>query len=64
MPISATGGGYIHGSSSKKQFERVRGGLLLFELPRDYNNRYYWLLQDDRLTFGDVTNPDDRKNNI
>ncbi len=52
------------GSNSKKEFERVRGGLLLFELPRDYNNRYFWLIQDDRLTFGDVTNPDDRKNNI
>ncbi|MGZ7079584.1 MAG: hypothetical protein ACXVJT_09240, partial [Thermoanaerobaculia bacterium] len=52
------------GSTSKKEFERVRGGLLLFELPRDYNERYFWLLQDDRLTFGDVTNPDDRKNNI
>jgi len=45
-------------------FERVRGGLLLFELPRDYDNRYYWLVQDDRLTFGNVENPDNRKNNI
>jgi len=52
------------GSSSKQEFERVRGGLLLFEVPRDYNNRYYWLIQDDRLTFGDVTKTDNRKNNI
>lgn len=52
------------GSSSKQEFERVRGGLLLFEVPRDYNNRYYWLIQDDRLTFGDVTKADNRKNNI
>jgi hypothetical protein len=52
------------GSSSKQEFERVRGGLLLVEVPRDYNNRYYWLLQDDRLTFGDVTKTDNRKNNI
>jgi hypothetical protein len=51
------------GSSSKQEFERVRGGLLLFEVPRDYNHRWYWLLQDDRLTFGDVTKPDNRKNN-
>jgi hypothetical protein len=52
------------GSSSKQEFQRVRGGLLLFEVPRDYNNRYFWLVQDDRLTFGDVTHPDNRKNNI
>src|SRR4051794_5842420 len=52
------------GSSSKQEFERVRGGLLLFEVPRDYNNRYYWLIQDDRLTFGDVTKTDNRRNNI
>src|SRR5436305_8471929 len=52
------------GSSSKQEFERVRGGLLLFEVPRDYNKRYFWLLQDDRLTFGDVTRTDNRKNNI
>ena len=52
------------GSSSKQEFERVRGGLLLVEVPRDYNNRLFWLLQDDRLTFGDVTKVDNRKNNI
>jgi hypothetical protein len=44
-------------------FERVRGGLLLFEFPRDYNNRYYWLVEDDRLTFGNTEDPDNRKNN-
>lgn len=52
------------GSSSKTEFERVRGGLLLFEFPHDYNNRYFWLIQDDRLTFGDITRLDNRKNNI
>ena len=52
------------GKSSKKEFERVRGGLLLFELPRDYNDRYFWLVQDDRLTFGDPSIVDNRKNNI
>jgi hypothetical protein len=52
------------GSKSKKEFERVRGGLLLFELPRDYNNRYFWLVQDDRLTFGDPSIVDNRKNNV
>lgn len=52
-------------SDSKKEFERVRGGLLLFGVPRDYNNRYFVLVQDDRLTFGgDALRPDNRKNNI
>ena len=52
-------------SNSKKEFERVRGGLLLIGIPRDYNNRYFVQLQDDRLTFGgDALRPDNRKNNI
>jgi len=46
------------------EFERVRGGLLLLEFPRDYNHRTFALLQDDRLTFGDPTRVDNRKNNI
>lgn len=52
------------GSRSSQEFERTRGGLLLLELPRNYNNRYFWLLEDDRLTFGDLTRVDNRKNNI
>ncbi len=52
------------GSSSKKQFERTRGGLFLMEFPRDYNRRYFWLMEDDSLTFGDTTNADDKKSNI
>ena len=52
------------GSDSTDEFERVRGGLLLLGIPKDYNNRYFFLLQDDRLTFGDLTNIDNRKNNI
>ncbi|MDQ3281466.1 MAG: hypothetical protein M3Q69_08640 [Acidobacteriota bacterium] len=51
------------GSDSQKEFERVRGGLLLIGVPRDYSNRYFFLLQDDRLTFG-TDRPDNRKNNI
>lgn len=51
-------------SSSEREFERVRGGLLLVGIPKDYNNRYFVLLQDDRLTFGDTDRPDNRKNNI
>jgi hypothetical protein len=52
-------------SNSKKEFERVRGGLLLIGVPKDYSNRYFFLLQDDRLTFGgDTSRPDNRKNNI
>lgn len=51
-------------SRDSQEFERVRGGLLLLEFPRDYNHRYFWLVQDDRLTFGDITRTDNRKNNI
>jgi hypothetical protein len=52
------------GSSSDEEFERVRGGLLLVSIPKDYNNRYFLLLQDDQLTFGDLTRPDNRTSNI
>jgi hypothetical protein len=51
-------------SDSEKEFERVRGGLLLIGVPKDYSNRYFFLVQDDRLTFGDTDRPDNRKNNI
>lgn len=51
-------------SSTRSEFERVRGGLLLFGFPRDYNRRYFFLLQDDRLTFGNVNDIDNKKNNI
>ncbi len=52
------------GKGSSQEFARVRGGLLLIEFPRDYKHRYFWLTQDDRLTFGDLTRVDNRKNNI
>src|SRR5581483_10150221 len=52
------------GKGSTQEFQRVRGGLLLVEFPRNYNNRYFWLTQDDRLTCGDLTRVDNRKNNI
>lgn len=52
------------GSSSDNEFERVRGGLLLIGVPKDYNNRWFVLVQNDRLTFGDTDRPDNRKNNI
>lgn len=58
--IGSTGGG----NAVNSEFERVRGGLLLFGFPRDYNKRYFWLLQDDRLTFGNTTDVDNKKNNI
>lgn len=51
-------------SDSNNEFERVRGGLLLIGVPKDYDNRYFLLVQDDRLTFGDTDRPDNRKNNI
>ncbi len=56
--------GKLVGATNADDFQRVRGGLLLFTFPRDYNHRYFGLLQDDRLTFGDVTRVDHRKNNI
>ncbi|HEX7155248.1 MAG TPA: hypothetical protein VF618_27525 [Thermoanaerobaculia bacterium] len=52
------------GENSEQEFERVRGGLLLIGVPKDYDNRYFFLLQNDRLTFGDTDDPDNRKNNI
>jgi hypothetical protein len=52
------------GATSNNEFERVRGGLLLFGIPKDYDTRYFVLIQNDRLTFGDTARPDDRKNNI
>jgi hypothetical protein len=51
-------------STDDKDFERVRGGLLLVGVPKDYNNRYFFLLQNDQLTFGDTLRPDDRTSNI
>jgi hypothetical protein len=51
-------------TQSTEEFTRVRGGLLLLTFPRDYNHRYFALLQDDRLTFGDTDKVDNRKNNI
>jgi hypothetical protein len=52
------------GDDDDRKFERVRGGLLLIGVPKDYNNRYFLLIQDDRLTFGDTGRPDNEKNNI
>jgi len=51
-------------STDDKDFERVRGGLLLVGVPKDYNNRYFFLLQNDQLTFGDTLRPDDQTSNI
>jgi hypothetical protein len=49
---------------STEDFTRVRGGLLLLTFPRDYNRRFFTLIQNDRLTFGDIDEIDNRKNNI
>jgi len=46
------------------QFDRVRGGLLQFEIPRDYNNRYFLLFQVDGLSFGDAKRPDNNQANV
>lgn len=47
-----------------RDFDRVRGGLLLLEYPQRYNRRFLGLLQVDGLTFGDVDRPDNNRNNI
>ncbi|HXI12760.1 MAG TPA: hypothetical protein VNM92_08945 [Thermoanaerobaculia bacterium] len=51
-------------TNSSREFERVRGGLVLFEYPRNYNNRYFVGFQADGLSFGDVTDPDNNKTNV
>jgi hypothetical protein len=50
--------------SDDDEYERVRGGLLLVGVPKDYNNRYFFLLQNDQLTFGDLNRPDNQTSNI
>jgi hypothetical protein len=46
------------------EFERVRGALALVGFPRDNNRRYFWLLQGDSLSFGDLRNVDNKKKNF
>src|SRR5688500_12836485 len=52
------------GETSTQEFERVRGGLLLVGVPRDYDDRFFWLVQGDALTFGDLRNPDNKRKNF
>ena len=52
------------GNSDDNDYERVRGGLLLVGVPKDYNNRYFFLIQNDQLTFGDVMRPDNQTSNM
>jgi len=54
----------ITSDDSTREFERVRGGLFLLGFPKDYNNRWFFLLQDDSLSFGDVNRPDPRGGQI
>jgi hypothetical protein len=46
-----------------EEFNRVRGALLLFTYPENYNRRYTLLAQVDSLAFGDLTRPDNDKTN-
>lgn len=50
--------------SGSNDFDRVRGALLLFEYPVNYNSRYFLLFQDDGLSFGDTSKPDNNKMNL
>lgn len=52
------------GSGDDESYERVRGGLLLVGVPKDYYNRYFFLVQNDQLTFGDVMRPDNQTSNM
>ncbi|HUP45974.1 MAG TPA: hypothetical protein VM779_10735 [Thermoanaerobaculia bacterium] len=52
------------GEESTQEFERVRGALLLLGVPRDYEERYFWLLQGDAITFGDLRNVDNKRRNL
>ncbi|HVS33586.1 MAG TPA: hypothetical protein VMS98_19285 [Thermoanaerobaculia bacterium] len=52
------------GENATSEFERVRGGLVLFGFPRDYNRRLFWLTQGDSLSFGDLANVDNDKKNF
>lgn len=50
--------------SGSNDFDRVRGALLLFEYPVNYNSRYFLLFQDDGLSFGDTSKPDNNRMNL
>ena len=51
-------------TDSTTEFERTRGALFLVGVPRDYNRRYFWLVQGDNLSFGDLENVDNKKKNF
>jgi hypothetical protein len=51
-------------SNDSNEYERVRGGLLLVGVPKDYDKRYFFLVQNDQLTFGDLNRPDNQTSNI
>ncbi|HEY0591327.1 MAG TPA: hypothetical protein VGF40_06145 [Thermoanaerobaculia bacterium] len=47
-----------------EEFDRVRGGLLMFSYPKDYDTRYTFLTQVDSLAYGDLARPDNDKTNV
>jgi hypothetical protein len=49
---------------SSLDFDRIRGALLLFDVPRGPLDRYLLLLQNDDLSFGDTSRPDHDKSNL
>ena len=52
------------GEDSDEEFERTRGGLLLVGVPRDYDERFFWLLQGDNTSFGNLLNVDNQRKNF
>lgn len=49
---------------SSLDFDRVRGALLLLDVPRGSDDRYLVLFQNDDLSFGDTSRPDHDKSNL
>lgn len=52
------------GEDTEQEFERTRGGLLLVGIPRDYDERWFWLLQGDNTAFGNLRNVDNQRKNF
>jgi len=50
-------------TSTKGDFDRIRGILTLFEYPKNYNNRFFLGVTTEKLNFGDIARADNGKRN-
>lgn len=55
--------GFDSVESGSGDFDRVRGGSLVVELPQDYYRRYFGVVQVDGYSFGDTSRPDNDREN-